>query len=50
MKDKVFIDTNVLLYLYSDDLKSEKAKILINKEFENIVLLIENTLRIINPF
>lgn len=38
MKDKVFIDTNVLLYLYSDDLKSEKAKIIINREFEKIVL------------
>ena len=36
MKDRVFLDTNILIYIYSEDLQHGQ--------------IIENKLKIINPF
>ena len=39
MSDKVFIDTNIWIYLYSQDSdKKNKAETLISNEFDNIIL------------
>jgi predicted nucleic acid-binding protein len=38
MSDKIFMDTNIWIYLYSDDAKSEIAEQLINQYFEHIVI------------
>lgn len=41
MSDKIFVDTNLWLYLYapsSDETKTETIKILVDKYFENIVI------------
>ena len=59
MKDKIFIDTNILLYLYDlDNEKKRKAKEILKSNY-CIVLYsedmqhgqcIENKLTIVNPF
>ena len=38
MKDKVFIDTNILVYLYSEDRKSKKAESIINNNFDYSII------------
>lgn len=38
MSDKIFMDTNIWIYLYSDDVKSGIAEHLINQYFEHIVI------------
>ena len=38
MKDKIFIDTNLWVYLYSDSIKSSVVADIIDKEFNNIVI------------
>jgi predicted nucleic acid-binding protein len=39
MNDKVFLDTNIWIYLYSQDIdKKNKAETLISNEFDNIIL------------
>ncbi len=38
MKDKVFVDTNLWIYLYSEDKKSVIVRKLINESFSKIVL------------
>ena len=38
MKDKIFIDTNLWVYLYSDSVKSSVVADIIDKEFNNIVI------------
>jgi predicted nucleic acid-binding protein len=38
MRDKVFLDTNLWFYLYSDDDKSTVVANLIKKEFDHIIL------------
>ncbi len=38
MSDRIFMDTNIWIYLYSDDTKSEIAEHLINRYFEHIVI------------
>lgn len=38
MNDKMFVDTNVWVYLYSDDNKSKIAKTIISSNFENIII------------
>lgn len=46
MNDKVFIDTNIWIYLYSDNKKSQLSKKLIETNFEKIVL----STQILNEF
>ena len=38
MNDKVFLDTNLWIYLYSDKVKGRKIKQLVTDRFENIVI------------
>jgi len=38
MKDDVFIDTNLLIYLYSEKGKGGKIRELVDEHFENIVI------------
>jgi predicted nucleic acid-binding protein len=40
MKDRIFIDTNIWVYLYSENLreKQEKVEILINNNFNNVYI------------
>lgn len=38
MSDKIFIDTNVWVYLFSEDKKSNFARDLIESNFDNIVI------------
>ena len=38
MKDKVFLDTNIFVYLYSEDSKGTIVKNLIDSEFDNLLL------------
>ena len=41
MRDKIFLDTNLLVYLYADDSDKEKSHIirsLVDKRFEDIVI------------
>lgn len=38
INDKIFVDTNVWIYLYSDDNKSKIAKNFISSNFENIII------------
>jgi predicted nucleic acid-binding protein len=38
MKDKLFLDTNIWVYLYSDSAKSVVAKKLIEKHFDQVVI------------
>lgn len=38
MSDKVFLDTNLWIYLYSDKVKGRKIKQLITERFENIMV------------
>jgi len=46
MSDRIYIDTNILVYLYSNDSKSIIAKSLIDKHFDDIVL----STQVINEF
>jgi predicted nucleic acid-binding protein len=38
MSDKVFLDTNLWIYLYSDKVKGRKIKQLVAERFENVVV------------
>jgi predicted nucleic acid-binding protein len=38
MKDKIFFDTNLWVYLYSDNEKGRKVEKLIEENFESIIL------------
>jgi predicted nucleic acid-binding protein len=38
MNDKVFLDTNLWIYLYSDKVKGRKIKQLVTDRFEDIVV------------
>ena len=38
MKDNLFLDTNIWVYLYSDSAKSVVAKKLIEKHFDQVVI------------
>lgn len=38
MKDRVFIDTNLWMYLYSDAEKGKSIKTLVDKHFENLII------------
>ena len=38
MSDKVFLDTNLWIYLYSDKVKGRKVKQLVDERFESIVV------------
>ena len=38
MNDKVFLDTNLWIYLYSDKIKGRKIKQLVTERFDNIVV------------
>lgn len=37
MKDDVFIDTNLWIYLYSEKEKGEKIRDIVDEHFENII-------------
>ena len=38
MKDKIFLDTNLWVYLYSDDSKKEVIDKLVDEQFLNVIV------------